>query len=132
MLWSKRFAFGIDVIDEQHKQLFDLVGVAQNLIKDAKDGVDCYDEISTVLNELEGYTVEHFNYEESLMKNKEYEHFFVHKKEHDDFITKVQSVLEVDYDESQLETLKEVSEFLLTWISEHILISDAQYLTVLR
>ncbi|PKM53302.1 MAG: hypothetical protein CVV00_12985 [Firmicutes bacterium HGW-Firmicutes-5] len=38
MLWQDKFSLGIPVIDEQHKQLVDLVEEVKGLIHDAEDG----------------------------------------------------------------------------------------------
>lgn len=127
MLWNDRFSLGIKTIDEQHKKLFDLIERTQELIQDAEDGIDCYDEIVSVLNQLADYTVYHFEYEEKEMKQVGFEGLDLHIEQHQAFVEKVNEFLATDIDENHLAVIVEVVSFLLGWVSEHILVTDALY-----
>lgn len=131
MLWQDKFDLGIPLIDEQHKALVGYIEMTKELIKDAEDGIDCYDEIATVLGELESYTVEHFNEEEALMKKYNYQLLNQHAMEHTNFVAKVHEFLESDIDENQLPVIEEMVVFLLDWLVEHILDSDMKYTSVM-
>lgn len=132
MLWNKRFAFGLKNIDNQHRHLFELIEETKQLIENAESGVDCYDQIVVILNDLSAYTVEHFTYEEELMKEKGYLDLKEHQLEHQKFIQKVSDFLASDIDKDHLSTINEVVEFLLLWVSDHILYTDAQYVNTLK
>jgi len=132
MLWNERFAFGIDEIDQQHKVLFDLIERTQGLIVDAEEGIDCYDEIIEVLNELADYTVYHFNYEEDILGKKGYQGLEAHAAEHERFVEKVKEFLATDIDEDHIGVIEEVVSFLLTWVSEHVLTTDTAYISILK
>ena len=132
MLWNEKFAFGIEKIDQQHKNLFDLVERAQDLVGDAKEGLDCYDDIVAVLNELASYTVYHFDYEETELKNIHYSDYDAHLEEHTKFIEKVTAFLETDIDEDHIGVIIEVLNFLLSWISDHVLLTDTKYVGLLK
>ena len=127
MLWQDRFSLGIPVIDEQHKQLVDLVEEVKGLIHDAEDGVDCYDDITYVLESLKDYTISHFAEEEAMMEAHGYNKLNAHRMEHAAFVAKVQDFLSKDIDFEQLSLLEDVVTFLLDWIIEHILVTDSQY-----
>lgn len=131
-MWKEQFALGIDVIDEQHKKLVNYVTEARALIRDAEDGIDCYDEIEKVLLDLQDYTVEHFRDEEGLMTQYGYPGYDDHKIEHDQFVEKVQELLSSDIDFHQVEVLEEVVAFLLDWVVSHILDSDSKYVSVMQ
>lgn len=64
MKLGNNYLFGIPVIDAQHKILIDLIESAEALLEEAKDGGDCVDEVVGILEELEAYTVTHFDDEE--------------------------------------------------------------------
>ncbi len=130
-MWQDKFELGIPEIDGQHKTLVSFVGQVKGLIRDAEDGIDCYDEIDTLLHELKDYTVYHFEAEEDLMEKNNYSDFDNHKAEHDAFIQKIQVFFESDIDYHQLTVLEELTEFLLDWVVAHILESDTKYVSVL-
>lgn len=130
-MWKDSFELGIPPMDIQHKKLVGMVVTAKDLISDAEAGVDCYDEISLVLKELESYTIEHFQDEEALLVLKGYTKLEAHKEKHDDFIARVHEFLDSDIDYNQLEVLEEVTQFLLDWVVEHIITEDRKYLAVM-
>jgi hemerythrin len=132
MLWNDRFAFNITEVDEQHKQLFYLIDQVNTLEKDVKEGIDCYDEVYAVLKELEDYTVYHFEEEEKLLESSGYIDLEAHQKEHDAFVLKVKETLTEDLDLKQEGVIQDLSEFLLEWVSNHILYTDAKYVSVLK
>lgn len=126
-MWNEKLVLGIDTIDEQHKKLVDLMVTSKNLVMDVEDGIDCYDEIVTVLKELADYAVYHFSYEEELLEKIDYEEFIPHRMEHKLFIKKVSNFMSTDLDENQIEKIEEINHFLLDWISKHILDTDSKY-----
>ena len=132
MLWNKRFAFGINKIDEQHEQLFNVMEEIKSLIQETTEGVDCYDEIEAVLLELERYTIYHFETEEELLEEVGFDGLDVHREEHNAFVNKVHDTLDSDIDLQQEGVLTEVYDFLLNWVSEHILTTDVKYVPLLK
>lgn len=130
-MWKDSFELGIPPMDMQHKKLVGLIESAKNLITDAEDGIDCYDEIAEVLNELKNYTVEHFHDEEALMALKGYTELESHRATHNAFVEKVQEFLSADIDYNQTSVLVEIVQFLLDWVVEHILYEDKKYVAVM-
>lgn len=124
--WKDEYSTGIDVIDKQHRQLLKIGSRIMDLA-DAKEGVDNYDAIVEVLQELKEYTVYHFGYEEEIMQRLEYEHYSSHKFEHYFVIKKIQKFEKEDLDEKQSETILKLVEFISDWISNHILQEDMKY-----
>jgi len=124
--WRNEFLLGIEKIDEQHKKLFQIASDIHALMKN-KLVTDKYDQILILISELKDYTVFHFTSEEEYMKSIEYRKLFSHKVEHDDFIEKINNVDldKVDLDHQQY--LLEILEFVVNWISVHILETDKAY-----
>lgn len=127
MQWSTQLELGIKEIDDQHHRLLDLMNEAQGLVDQAKNEVDCYDDIMAILNELLEYTEYHFGYEEELMEKANYEGLEDQKIQHDAFVRKIKSFIESDIDENQLKSLDKITFFLINWISQHILNTDSKY-----
>ncbi|MDR7855440.1 bacteriohemerythrin [Tissierella sp.] len=124
--WKDSFSVNIEKIDEQHMELFRLGSELYTLIS-AKDGVDRYDEIMDVVGELANYTVEHFAYEEAMMKTNNYSDLVQHKLQHDAFVGKIKSIKAEEVDLTQRKTAMDLIVFIANWIEKHILGTDMQY-----
>ena len=62
------YYIGIDMIDEEHKQLFKYADEAYELLRD-EFTPDKYDRIDIILENLRNYTVKHFCDEEQYMES---------------------------------------------------------------
>ena len=60
------YYIGIDMIDQEHKQLFDYASEAYELLQE-EFTPDKYDKIDAILEKLRDYTVKHFSDEEAYM-----------------------------------------------------------------
>ena len=60
------YYIGIDMIDEEHKQLFKYADEAYELLHD-EFTPDKYDKMDIILEKLRDYTVKHFADEEQIM-----------------------------------------------------------------
>lgn len=121
--WKDDFLVGVDIIDEQHKKLFEIAWRSYKLLKD-EFITDKYNKIVEILVELKDYTVFHFKTEEEYMMSIRYKKFLSHKVEHDEFLEKVNKI---DFDvieEDQDAYLKGIIEFVVEWIVEHIVQKD--------
>lgn len=69
---------GIDILDNQHKVIFDLINDLSNAFKASSDGR----VIATLLDVIENYTFKHFETEEELFKDRKDkdEHLLKHYK----------------------------------------------------
>lgn len=121
--WKDNYNIGLDNIDEQHKKLFEIANTTYELLKN-EFSVDKYDKIVQILIELKNYTIYHFQSEEEYMLSIEYKKFISHKAEHNDFIKKLNEVNLDNIDENQDKYLMETLEFVVNWITDHILLKD--------
>ncbi len=132
MLWNEKFAFDIPEIDQQHEKLFGLLDRLDVLAQDIRDGFNCISDIHEVLEELQSYTIYHFEDEERMLHEAEYEFLEEHVREHEAFIDKIQENLESDLDFEQKEVINDLYRFLFNWVSNHILNTDVKYVSVLK
>lgn len=121
--WSDDFKIGIEVIDEQHKTLFNIAENLHELLM-LPHHTDRYDEIITLVNELKEYTKFHFNEEEKIMLTVSYNKLFSHKVMHNDFIEKMDSIDIYKVEENQTKYLLELVDYITIWITEHIMKTD--------
>lgn len=121
--WKDDYSTGIDVIDNQHKKLFNIANKIYELLRDELC-TDKYDKIVEILDELKDYTVYHFKSEEEYMKSINYNKLFSQKIEHDYFVSKFD---EIDYDKIDVDQDKyilEILDFIVNWITNHIISKD--------
>ena len=124
--WKDDYLVNVKTIDDQHKVLFEIAGRTFELLKNDMY-LDKYDRILEMLNELKEYAIYHFKSEEEYLLSIGYKKFLSHKAEHDEFIQKVNDVDLKRIDVDQNAYLLSVLEFIVNWISEHILQKDMLY-----
>ena len=120
---KEEYKIGVELIDEQHKKLFELADKAYMLLKD-EFTLDKYDKIVHILEELKDYTIFHFESEEGYMESINYKRLFSQKIEHGQFIKKLDEIDLKNIDKNQDEGLVKILNFLNDWLTEHILRND--------
>ena len=121
------YYIGIDMIDQEHKQLFDYANEAYELLQE-EFTPDKYDKIDAILEKLRDYTAKHFADEESYMESIHYKKIFTQKIQHQEFISKLDEFIdqhEAD-DGNQEEQIMDILNFLTDWLVNHILHVDGQ------
>ncbi|MBL4774035.1 MAG: bacteriohemerythrin [Alcanivoracaceae bacterium] len=120
--WQEKLNTGIDVIDGQHKRIVNYI----NQLHEAcyKESDNCSKVYNTII-ELVDYTISHFVFEESLLKEAGYHKMHEHNKTHKEFSNKI-----FDY-KVRASKGEDVAEQLLNllhdWLFGHILKEDALY-----
>lgn len=116
---------GIELIDEEHKQLFAYANEAYELLQD-EFIPDKYDRIADILQELRDYTKKHFSDEEAYMESINYKRIFTQKVQHQFFIDKLDGIDmdSIDAGENQDEAIADILSFLTDWLIHHILEVD--------
>ena len=124
--FTDKYKTGIELVDNEHKQLFDIIREVNDLIHEELLH-DKYDEIMRLLAELRQYTEFHFSDEEALMEQISYPGFEAQKRTHSAFVERLVEIdlTELDaMDDNQQKYLVNLIDFLLAWLSNHILGSD--------
>ncbi|MPW26823.1 bacteriohemerythrin [Alkalibaculum sp. M08DMB] len=121
--WSDDYLVGVEVIDQQHKELFRIAGDAYDLLKN-EFVTDKYDKIVDLIGELKDYSVFHFKTEEAHMIDIGYKKYLSHKSLHNDFIETVNKIDLEKVDEQQDEYILSIIEFAVDWIVKHIYEND--------
>lgn len=124
--FTDQYKTGIALVDEQHCRLFEIIRDTDTLIHE-QFLHDKYDRIMQLLAELRDYTASHFQDEEALMERIGYPGLEMQRHAHSAFIEKLVEIdlLELtDIDDHQQAYLLELIQFLLGWLSNHILGSD--------
>ncbi len=121
------YYIGIDMIDEEHKQLFQYADEAYELLHDEYTP-DKYDRIDIILEKLRDYTVKHFADEEQYMESINYKKLFTQKVQHQEFINKLGEFMEYHNEEveDQDDQIMGILKYLTEWLTNHILYVDGQ------
>jgi len=122
MEWSKSFELGVEEFDRHHRQLVDLL----NTTYDRFTGGAEHNDLETVLDELSGYAAYHFAAEELWMGVNGFPGLPKQRTEHEKFCNRV-SEIQHDFRNGNGNLSLEVLSFLVGWLTNHILVSDAEY-----
>ena len=123
LIWKEEYSIGIDLIDAQHKHLFEIGNDAYELLKN-DFYIDKYDKIIQILEDLRQYAKFHFQSEENYMMEINSDQLPSQKIAHDEFIRKIYDIDLKSIDENQKERLDEILTFIFNWILEHVLNKD--------
>lgn len=122
-IFTEEFMTGIFLIDEEHKELFRIVDDVMVLMRDDY-ALDKYDQILQLLLELKDYAMHHFQDEEEYMESIHYKGLEEQRKAHRVFMEYLEEVDPEDVDNNQQGSLENLLEFLVRWLTEHILRMD--------
>ena len=125
MQWDPSLECGVELIDNEHKELVRLVG---DLIQAAKNR-KAVESAKGALDFLGKYVTTHFEHEESFMKQCAYPEMAEHKRLHADFV-KTFLDLKKRYDESggNLAIALEINSVASNWLINHIKAVDKKFL----
>ena len=124
--WRDAYMTGVEVIDRQHRRLFDIV----NDLNGALDGVEAVEAFGKAVEAMAGYVGEHFKFEEDAMRRTGYRDLEAHRAQHRIFVrTVVQLQRAMRKGDATHEVLVESVSFLAQWIGEHIVKEDQRYVS---
>jgi hemerythrin len=115
---------GIQHVDDQHRQLVDLVNQASSLGVSNPDKA----EMKTCLDFLGEYVVKHFGDEEKLQQESSYPDFPRHQKIHEDFVQTFKTMyadFEANGPSSNLSFA--LSNTVTNWLIAHIKVEDVKF-----
>jgi len=120
--WSEKYSVGVAEIDRQHRRLLEIMARLHRAML-ARESREIVGEI---LAELVDYTGEHFAFEEDLMRCYEYPGYEDHKRQHDELRRKVVA-MSGDHKAGKVVVSMKLMEFLVSWLTGHIMGRDFLY-----
>lgn len=121
--WSDKFSTDIVSIDRQHQELLFL---SQNLLSILSDENAALDDKQAAYHDLIDHAVEHFVYEERVMRNIGYPGLPHHVSEHDDLRKEITGMTELVNKGEGLESWKGLASMVQVWVLRHIVHSDTK------
>lgn len=123
--WTDEYRVGVAEIDDQHRQLVEIVNKFEEALQRGKGSR----QVSGILNDLFGYTQEHFATEERLLAAAGYPQLKLHQSQHRQLLQKLER-FQFDYNAGR-RVSAELHEFLAYWLVTHILRDDKAYVGTL-
>lgn len=120
LIWQDDLNTGIDVIDNQHKRIVQMINqldVAQKSMERTSVG--------EVIEEMVDYTLSHFAFEEALMEDAGYTFTSAHRRVHELFIRRV-SEYRMRFHAGE-DIADELKHLLSRWLFNHIRSDDKAY-----
>lgn len=128
LTWSDEYCTHIRVIDDDHKNLFEIA----NALQDAYLKNRGHERISRAIVLLNNYVNDHFDREERFLEQAGFpdieQHIKLHKKFKDDF----QGLRTLYHHDPECIDIEKVVLFISQWLEEHIQGSDMEYVPYVR
>jgi hemerythrin len=122
MTWQSTFELDIKEFDDHHKHLISLMNsLHSNFISESGREI-----LGAVVRELTDYASYHFHAEENWMDEQKYAGLSKHRDEHTAFKKKIVE-FQNDFQSGKTDLTMDVLIFLMKWLTEHILGSDAHF-----
>lgn len=118
--WDASLSVGIDIIDEHHRYLFDLVNELHGVVANRRGGRD----VARLLKALDTYALVHFRAEERMMEHYGYAGLHQQQNQHEAFHNKMREFHE-ELHASPLTVQHDVLDFARGWLTSHIRDEDA-------
>ncbi len=127
--WTDDLAVGIELIDNQHKELFKAVNDLTEAMWDGRGR----EQAQKLMVFLGDYVVLHFGAEESLMVKKNFQRYKEHKQLHDKFVEEfVRFKATFESGESDANFTVKVLDETCDWLRNHIKKMDKELGVFLR
>lgn len=123
LVWEEGYRIGQDEMDSEHLILFSILNQLDININ-ADMAAAC---VGDVLGALESYISYHFGHEEALMRAWDYPDLAGHAETHRLFIAEVGRLRAAAAAGGSLEAALKLRSFVLDWLLNHILETDAEY-----
>lgn len=117
--WSDQYLVGNDLIDRQHRYLFDLINAFHDAFVEQRERR----EVLRLLNQLIEYAESHFQDEERLMRESRYPDLERHHAAHARLYERI-FALNAKLEDRSLNPTYDTIAFLRTWLSDHIVGDD--------
>lgn len=127
--WNDSLSLNIEVLDEQHKEIVDLINELYDVIKrNASEYV-----ITNIFNELERKLNHNFKKEENLFDRSKWSGGKDHKAQHDRFLDDLKDIKNVfKTKQPALIALVKLDKLFTTSYMDHLRIEDKKYVNWIK
>lgn len=125
LMWEDRYAIGVKLIDDQHKELFQNATEGLLLSIQSPDMYRSKQNCINTIDFLKNYVVQHFKDEEAYQQSIGYAGYEAHKRQHNQLALEV-----IEYEKQlvksnfSLPIIKRFMAFVLRWLIHHVAVED--------
>ena len=124
--WTKEMSVNHNILDEQHKQLFEKIN---SLLEAIVDGT-ANNMVEELVDFFERYINKHLAYEEQYLKDIGYPQIIEHQEQHSIFVNKyneLKNEVSCENNEEKARLIINIENFMGSWLTNHILVEDQKY-----
>jgi hemerythrin len=126
--WTADFETGIDIIDDQHKRIFEYLEEIDHAIK-----IHSAETVEHVIKSLIDYAISHNTFEESLMEKAGYPMLEAHHQVHEAFKARAHSYQDrLNGGEDSFRVAREIRTDIGLWLTNHIKRDDKHYVSFVK
>lgn len=121
MMWKEKYKIGIELIDEQHKELFKRVSDFTQNIRSNENWEDKLDKVKDIMVFMKDYVDIHFKDEEAYQGKINYPEIELHKDAHAKFKEGINNYVKIFEEQGfNEEKVQEFGGKLMTWLIIHV------------
>jgi hemerythrin len=125
--WSDKFSVGIVELDDQHKQLIEMI----NELEESSGENDNETVIGLAIMKLDSYAHYHFATEEKLFAERGYPDAEDHTQKHQELSYQVKKIFGRFFNGGE-DVREELTNLLASWLENHMLVEDMKYAEFFR
>lgn len=127
--WQDELATGIDIIDAQHKGIFERFAAFET----ACDDGSANDEFVKLMDFLADYTRDHFRDEENALLKVQYPGLSIQQENHKMFLNEIAELKhKVGEKEPDMPEILKMKRLLIRWLIQHVKHLDMAYVDFLK
>jgi hemerythrin len=119
--WDEKYSVGVAAVDHEHRALIGLVNEAHDRLM--RPGGE--EAVMDFLGEIFARISAHFALEEKIMRARNYDHYDVHKADHERLLDEIRDIMD-DYEDGEFFSEEPFARRLKTWFAEHFRTHDAR------
>ena len=122
--WGEVYVVGIELIDDQHKELVSLINQLYQACLTGNEEVETM--FKEAMSRMVAYVKFHFAAEQKLLTRIKYPNFNEHKKQHDTLVMEILNAAK-EYNEGKKFVPHNFVRTLKDWVLGHIAVADKSY-----
>jgi len=119
--WKDQYSVGIEAVDHEHRELIDLI----NKLHDEMSAHAGAAAIEAFFGDLFKAISAHFALEERFMRERKYDEFIQHKRDHERLLDEIRDIMD-DFAEREEVMEAELAPRLEAWFGRHFETHDAR------
>ncbi len=121
MMWKEKYKVGVELIDEQHKELFGRLSNFIETVQNEMPWEEKLDKVKSTMEFMQEYVITHFADEEEYQEQINYPDIEEHKIAHAKFKAGIDDYVKI-FEEGGFteEKIQEFSGKLMAWLIMHV------------